>query len=64
MQIIILQLNVCKMLRTRKKSYSDYIEVRGKMDASYREVTEACVQLSTHHPQMMRRIGLGGCNPN
>lgn len=43
----VLQLNVCRMVRSRKKGYirnGDYIEVRVKMDASYREVVEASVQ--------------------
>lgn len=35
------------MVRSRKKGYirrGDYFEVRVKIDASYRDVTEACVQ--------------------
>ncbi len=42
-----MQLNLCKMVRSRKKGYvrcGDYIEVRVRLDASYREVAEASIQ--------------------
>ena len=42
-----MQLNVCKMVRSRKKGYvrrGDYVEVRVKLDASYRDIAETSVQ--------------------
>ena len=40
-----MQLNVCRMVRTRKKGYTrkgDYVEVRVVKAATYQEVTQAC----------------------
>ena len=42
----VVQLNVCKMVRSRKKGFirrSDYAEVRVKADTTYQEVAEASV---------------------
>ena len=41
-----MQLNVCKMVRSRKKGFtrrSDYAKVRVKADATYQEVAESSV---------------------
>lgn len=45
--IIPLQLNVCKMVKTRKKGYvrrGDYIEVSVRSDATYGEVCQASLE--------------------